>query len=591
MRMSASGKFFRLLPVLLLLLIVLPLSPASADSPASLNPNPPDDPVRLIFIHHSTGEHWLDDGNGGLGIALRDSNYFVSDTNYGWGPSYSGGDGTIGDHTDIGNWYDWFRGSKASTYLSSLYAESGQHSSYSRLPTQPAGENEIIMFKSCFPNSALQGNPNETPPAIGSNPLRGQGSGSSYHTVANAKGIYIDLLNYFSAHQDKLFVIIAAPPLSDSTYASNARAFNQWLVNDWLADYQYKNVAVFDFYNVLTSNGGNSTTNDLGKSTGNHHRWLDGAIQHIIGVDSNTLAYFSGDDHPSQAGNLKATGEFVTLLNVFYHQWKGGTTPPGGTVTINGGATSTNSKKVALSLSASSDNGKVTYMRFSNDNSEWTKWEKFKEKRNWKLTDGDGAKTVYAQFRDEAQIVSDSASAGITLDTTRPTGTITINGGATLTRSRLVDLTLSASDSGSGVVSMRFKPPLTAWESYATSKTGFQLTGGDGLKKVFVEYMDAAGNTSRFFSTIRLDTTPPKLTVKKPAVLPIGTTSATIGGTVEKKAVVATQPATAGTVTYPKAGKWSCVISNLVSGDNSVTITATDEAGNVTTKTAVITVK
>jgi hypothetical protein len=37
-----------------------------------------------------------------LGIALRDNNYFVSDTNYGWGPAdQDEGYGTIGDHTDI----------------------------------------------------------------------------------------------------------------------------------------------------------------------------------------------------------------------------------------------------------------------------------------------------------------------------------------------------------------------------------------------------------------------------------------------------------------------------------------------------------
>ena len=61
------------------------------------NPNPPSSPVRLIFIHHSTGQNWLADGNGGLGLALRDSNYFVSDTNYGWGPTdLAAGSGTIG---------------------------------------------------------------------------------------------------------------------------------------------------------------------------------------------------------------------------------------------------------------------------------------------------------------------------------------------------------------------------------------------------------------------------------------------------------------------------------------------------------------
>lgn len=64
---------------------------------------PPSSTVNLVFIHHSTGENWLNDDNGGLGLALLDNNYFVSDTNYGWGPD------SIGDRTDIGNWWEWFR--------------------------------------------------------------------------------------------------------------------------------------------------------------------------------------------------------------------------------------------------------------------------------------------------------------------------------------------------------------------------------------------------------------------------------------------------------------------------------------------------
>jgi len=286
----------------------------------NLSPAPPANPVRLIFIHHSTGENWLSDENGGLGTALRDNNYYVSDTNYGWGPD------NIGDRTDIGNWWEWFRGPNSSTYLNALYDEGDQHSSYSRLPTSPTGENEIIMFKSCFPNSALQGNPNDSVPPIDSNPLRGEGSGSEYHTVANAKGVYTDLLEYFRTRQDKLFIVITAPPLmaneTNTAEAANARSFNNWLVNEWLAGYPYKNVAVFDFYNVLTSNGGNPNTNDVGLVTGNHHRWWNGAIEHIQTVNNNKAAYPSGDSHPSQAGNLKATGEFLPLLNVAYHLWK-----------------------------------------------------------------------------------------------------------------------------------------------------------------------------------------------------------------------------------------------------------------------------
>ena len=168
------------------------------------------------------------------------------------------------------------------------------------------------MFKSCFPNSALEGNPDDPP------------SPEGWLTVGHAKYVYNQLLLYFQQHPDKLFVVITAPPLSDSTYAANARAFNQWLVNDWLSQngYTLKNVAVYDFYNVLTSNGGNPETNDLGWGTGNHHRWWNGAVQHKTDGGSNVAAYPSGDDHPSMAGNLKATAEFVPTLNVFYNRWK-----------------------------------------------------------------------------------------------------------------------------------------------------------------------------------------------------------------------------------------------------------------------------
>ena len=309
------------------------------DSITADNPAPPATPVKLIFIHHSTGENWLNDSDGGLGIALRDANYFVSDTNYTWGPNDAdAGYGTIGDHTDIGHWYSWFVGPNAATYTAALYAEYGQHSSYSRLGTDPGGPNEIIMFKSCYPNSHIGGNPGD-PPTVGSNPLRGQDAYSEYHTVANIKGIYNDLLTYFANHQEKLFVVITAPPLkeseTDAAHAANARAVNEWLINDWLNAYPYNNVAVFDFYNVLTSDGGSTrtddpNTNDLGWSDGNHHRWISATVQHMQTVANNYSAYWGGtggSSHPSTAGNLKATAEFVPLLNIFYNRWKSGVAP------------------------------------------------------------------------------------------------------------------------------------------------------------------------------------------------------------------------------------------------------------------------
>lgn len=261
------------------------------------NPSPPDPPIKLIFIHHSTGENWLTDGYGDLGRTLAQNNYFVSDTNYGWGPN------SIGDRTDIPNWMEWFRSDDAPTYMNALFNESGQNSSYSRAFPDPGGENQIIMFKSCFPNSELGGNTNDPP--------------GTYEdmSVGGAKYVYNQLLEYFGTRPDKLFVVITAPPLSDPSYAANARAFNLWLVNDWLRENNYtlNNVAVFDFYNVLTGPDA-------------HHRF-NGGIEHIMGR-SNTLHYPSGDDHPSEAGSRKATEEFVPLLNVFYHRWQSDAPPP-----------------------------------------------------------------------------------------------------------------------------------------------------------------------------------------------------------------------------------------------------------------------
>ena len=279
-------------PWLILLINASFLLSAAAPLQQTLDPDPPDEVVKLIFIHHSTGENWLTDGYGNLGRELGENNYFVSDTNYGWGPD------NIGDNTDIPGWLEWFRSPQTPTYMQALFNEAGQHSSYTRTLSDPGGENQIVMFKSCFPNSELTGNPDDPPGTC------------EDLSVGGAKYVYNQLLEYFESRPDKLFVVITAPPLSARAYAKNARAFNQWLVNDWLQENNYtlNNVAVFDFYNVLTSANA-------------HHRYQGGSIEHVV-ANSNTLAYPSGDDHPSEKGSRKATEEFIPLLNIFYNSWK-----------------------------------------------------------------------------------------------------------------------------------------------------------------------------------------------------------------------------------------------------------------------------
>ena len=156
-------------------------------------------------------------------------------------------------------------------------------------------------------------------------PDEGPAGAAARFTVANAKGIYLDLLRYFGAHPEKLFVAVVAPPVT-SPDTPGGRALADWLVDHWLQDSGYTagNVLVFDFYNVLTSKTGGGAS-DVGLATGNHHRVWNGAVQHKTDDGADRLAYPSagGDSHPNAAGDQKATAEFVPLLNAAYNAWKG----------------------------------------------------------------------------------------------------------------------------------------------------------------------------------------------------------------------------------------------------------------------------
>jgi hypothetical protein len=241
----------------------------------------PSSTVKLTFIHHSCGSNWLADGNGNLGAVLNANNYYVTDTNYGWDAEP---DDNLGDNTNTEDWYLWFNDVKM-PYVYSNNAETV----YTNTITNPGGENEIIMFKSCYPLSEV---------------------GSS---IDDEKAIYNNLKTYFAAHPDKMFILITPPGEETvSSYQLTSELCN-WLVdaeNGWLSDYTGKNVYVFDLYCVLSE-------------VNSHHRWNNGQIEHIYASDYDGVSpYHNGDDHPNSTGNQKATEEFITFLDYAYNQWK-----------------------------------------------------------------------------------------------------------------------------------------------------------------------------------------------------------------------------------------------------------------------------
>ncbi|MBN2717650.1 MAG: right-handed parallel beta-helix repeat-containing protein, partial [Deltaproteobacteria bacterium] len=147
----------------------------------------------------------------------------------------------------------------------------------------------------------------------------------------------------------------------------------------------------------------------------------------VGGLDYNTeykwkvVAYDeSGDERSS------GVAYFTTVAD---------TTPPTGSVQINGGAATTDSYTVTLNIPAADGDSGLKYMRASNNGVNWTYWRFYSDTWSaWNLADRDYGGTtggvthsVYVQFRDSEDNVS--ATYSDTIDKTDGTpGVITLNG-------------------------------------------------------------------------------------------------------------------------------------------------------------------
>ena len=123
---------------------------------------------------------------------------------------------------------------------------------------------------------------------------------------------------------------------------------------------------------------------------------------------------------------LRGCGLLVALLlaglSVPQPAWAADTSPPTGTVVINGGAAATNSRTVTLTLSATDDLSAVEQMRFSNTGSSFSTAQAYATTKTWTLSSTAGTKTVSVQFKDAAGNWSTlPITDTIVLDTTAPT--------------------------------------------------------------------------------------------------------------------------------------------------------------------------
>ncbi len=191
-------------------------------------PNWPEEKLRILFIHHSCGA-LLWNSYGNLANELDSLNIEPHDATYG---------DEIGDDTDVCHWYPKFR-----DYLNEVL--SFNHSVDVYYTVESGVVNDIIMFKSCYPASAIEG--------WGTEPGDPE---SCVQTIANYQASYNALIPIFSANPDTLFIPVTAPPLNryggwTPENGQNASYFNTWLVNDWASD--RTNIAIFDWFHFLAN--------------------------------------------------------------------------------------------------------------------------------------------------------------------------------------------------------------------------------------------------------------------------------------------------------------------------------------------------
>jgi hypothetical protein len=184
-------------------------------------------PVRIIFMHHSTGENLI--WQGGMREAFTELGYEFWDHGY-------NSDGLVdpdgrhtsinwnvpGDNTDPDGWYAIF------------------NQPFTTPPTNTLShmlEYDVIIFKSCFPASHITDN----------------------EMFEDYKRYFLAIRSAMDQYPNKLFIPFTTPPLvpnsTDPESAARARAWAQHLTS---AGYLggYPNIRVFDFFTLLADDVG-----------------------------------------------------------------------------------------------------------------------------------------------------------------------------------------------------------------------------------------------------------------------------------------------------------------------------------------------
>jgi len=176
----------------------------------------------VIFLHHSVGRNLIN--QGGVRERLTEAGFRFWDHDYNWEGL------TRPDGTPAG-------------YSYSIPGDNTDPDGLARIFSQPAFpwpvnafsgllQHEVIIVKSCFPNSNIQ----------------------SDEQLQEIQGHYLKMRERIDRFPDRLFIIVTLPPLNPAETtpeaAARARALSRWLQSDeFLAG--HPNLVVFDLFGLL----------------------------------------------------------------------------------------------------------------------------------------------------------------------------------------------------------------------------------------------------------------------------------------------------------------------------------------------------
>ncbi len=182
------------------------------------------------------------------------------------------------------------------------------------------------------------------------------------------------------------------------------------------------------------------------------------------------------------------------------------TRPSNPSLSIDGGESYTSSQNVSLTISATN----AEKMKVSNSaNFSEATWENYATSKSWQLTENDGEKTVYINFK-TTYGTNISTSDTITLDTNVNTPTLSINSGASATNNLTVSLGITASDA----TYMKIDNDtnflnMTEWITKVNTYSFTLPSGADGSRTVYLKVRDEAGNVKTTSDSITVDTQGP----------------------------------------------------------------------------------